>query len=93
MDSEYEPWIKSIIPPNVGRIAFKVFNFLRENKDEAEIIVSGMQPFVKGLDKLYLYKLADEQGIVDMRRYDEIIDYYKSKILNEQAKNFNKKES
>lgn len=76
-----------MIPPTATKVAHRVFKFLRKNRDEAEIVVSGMQSYVKGLDKLYLYKLADEQGVVDMRRYDFAIEYYKTKILQEQAEN------
>lgn len=57
------------------------------------MVISGMRPFVKGFDKLYLYKLADEQGVINMRRYDFAIDYYKNKILKEQAENSSKTES
>lgn len=57
------------------------------------MIVSGMQPFVKGLNKLYLYDVADAQGDLDMRRYDFAIEYYKSKILKEQAENSKTTES
>lgn len=57
------------------------------------MVISGMQPFIKGLDKLYLYQVADAQGILDMRRYDFAIEHYKSKILKEQAKNSKTNES
>ena len=51
-----------------------------------------MRSFVKGFDKLYLYQLADAQGIIDMRRYDFAIEYYKNKILKEQAESFQKED-
>lgn len=92
MKSKHQPWIDAITPPKATDTAYKVFSFLRSNRDEAEIVVSGMQSFVKGLDKLYLYKLADEQGILDMRRYEFAIDYYKSKILKQQAEASQKQE-
>ena len=93
IDSENESWIKAVIPPEAGNVAYKVFNFLRKNRDEAEMLVSGMATFVKGLDRLYLYQLADAQGILDMRRYDFAIDYYKNKILKEQAKKNSKEDN
>lgn len=50
------------------------------------MIISGMQSFTKGIDKLYLYNLAEKQGF-DMTRYEFAIDYYKNKILKQQAEN------
>lgn len=93
LDSGDEEWIKAITPPSATKIAYRVFNFLRENRDEAEMVISGMQPYIKGLDKLYLYQVADAQGVLDMRRYDFTIEHYKSKILKEQAKNSKTNES
>ncbi len=57
------------------------------------MLVSGMTTYIKGLDKLYLYQLADAQGVLDMRRYDFAIDYYKTKILKEQAKRLSKEDN
>lgn len=93
LDSENESWIKAVVPPSATEVAYRVYNFLRANRDEAEMLVSGMRSFVKGFDKLYLYQLADAQGTIDMRRYDFAIEYYKNKILKEQAESFQKEDN
>ena len=46
IDSENESWIKAVIPPEAGNVAYKVFNFLRKNRDEPEWF-SNSEPLLK----------------------------------------------